>query len=158
MAKLKTRKTDDSVDAFLASIEDERKRADSRALVELMREVTGEEPALWGPSIVGFGSYHYVYESGREGDWPLTGFSPRKTALTLYIMSGFSGEPELTFVELPSGRVGRLDIGLSLPEFETASTAYLLTDGVSVHTLTCTDLERPADAWLGIAKSFEFLR
>jgi hypothetical protein len=60
-----------------------------------MREITGEEPAMWGSSIVGFGSYHYVYASGREGDWFLTGFAPRKQALTMYIMSGFSEYDEL---------------------------------------------------------------
>ena len=95
MSDLKTRKNDASVDAYIAAIDDERKRADAREVLELMREVTGEEPAMWGTGIVGFGSYHYVYESGREGDWPLTGFAARKTALTLYIMSGFEGEQEL---------------------------------------------------------------
>ncbi|MDX1436860.1 MAG: DUF1801 domain-containing protein [Anaerolineales bacterium] len=87
MAENKTKKTDASVEDFLNGIENERKRDDSKTLVELMREVTGEEPALWG-NIVGFGSYHYVYESGREGDSPITGFSPRKQNLTVYIMPG----------------------------------------------------------------------
>ena len=95
MGGLKTRKTDASVEAFLAGVGDEGKRADSREIVALMRRVTGEPPKLWGTSIVGFGSYHYVYASGQEGDWPLTGFSPRKQALTLYIMSGFYGEEPL---------------------------------------------------------------
>ena len=63
--------------------------------LDIMMEVTGEKPKMWGPSIVGFGSYHYVYASGREGDWPLTGFSPRKQALTLYIMAGFGHYDEL---------------------------------------------------------------
>ena len=89
MAELKTQKNEASVDDFIRSVEDDRKRQDCVAIVDLMREVTGEEPAMWGPSIVGFGSYHYKYASGREGDWFLTGFSPRKQALTLYIMSGF---------------------------------------------------------------------
>ena len=91
MAKLKTQRTDASVQGFLQSVEDERRRADSFAILELMREVTGEEPAMWGPSIVGFGSYRYAYASGREGEWFLVGFSPRKRNLTLYIMSGFAG-------------------------------------------------------------------
>jgi hypothetical protein len=85
MAELKTQKGDGDVDAFIAAIEDERKREDSRVLVSLMQKVTQEEPAMWGPSIVGFGDLHYKYESGREGDWFRVGFSPRKQNLTLYI-------------------------------------------------------------------------
>ena len=90
MGGLKTKKTDASVEAFLAGIADEAKRADSREIVAMMRRVAGAPPKMWGTSIVGFGSYHYRYASGQEGDWPLTGFSPRKQALTLYIMSGFA--------------------------------------------------------------------
>ncbi len=89
MADLKTRPHEGSVSAFLDSVADERKRADSYAVLALMQEVTGEEPRMWGPGIVGFGAYRYRYESGREGEWPLTGFSPRKQNLTLYIMPGF---------------------------------------------------------------------
>jgi hypothetical protein len=89
MAKLKTQKTDASVKDFLEAVPDEKKRDDSFAILELMSEVTGEEPAMWGTSIVGFGSYRYKYASGQEGEWPLVGFSPRKRNLTLYIMSGF---------------------------------------------------------------------
>jgi hypothetical protein len=90
MAELKTQKNDASVEAFLNSVPDEKKRQDSFALLDLMREITRDEPALWGNSIVGFGSYHYRYASGRENDWFQVGFSPRKQNLTLYIMSGFS--------------------------------------------------------------------
>lgn len=90
MAEAKTKPTKQSVTAFLNKVSDPTKRADCDTLVELMRKVTGEEPKMWGPSIVGFGSYHYTYASGREGDWPLTGFSPRKDSLVLYIMSGFT--------------------------------------------------------------------
>ena len=89
MAKLKTQKTDASVSAFLDGVPSEKKRDDSLAILELMQEVTGQEPAMWGTSIVGFGSYRYKYASGSEGEWPLVGFSPRKQNLTLYIMSGF---------------------------------------------------------------------
>ncbi len=89
MAELKTRPNDQSVEDFLNSITDEKDRAASRTILMLMQEVTGEEPVMWGDSIVGFGSYHYRYVSGREGDMFLTGFSPRKQNLTLYIMSGF---------------------------------------------------------------------
>jgi len=95
VAELKTRPGDASVESFVASIADERRRQDSRALLELMSEVTGESPRMWGENIVGFGSYHYRYESGREGDWFLAGFSPRKQNLTLYLMSGFDGYDEL---------------------------------------------------------------
>ncbi|MDH3405172.1 MAG: DUF1801 domain-containing protein [Acidobacteriota bacterium] len=95
MSELKTRPNRRSVEKFLAGVEDPERRADCLALVELMREVTGEEPRMWGPSIVGFGSYHYRYASGREGDWFLAGFSPRARDLTLYIMSGFSRHEEL---------------------------------------------------------------
>jgi hypothetical protein len=89
MAELKTKLNDASVEAFLNSITDENKRQDSFTILQMMQEVTGAEPKMWGASIVGFGSYHYQYASGQEGDWMLTGFSPRKQNLTLYIMSGF---------------------------------------------------------------------
>ena len=89
MAKLKTQKTDASVEDYLNSVEDEKKRNDSFAILELMREVTGAEPAMWGTSIVGFGGYRYKYASSQEGEWPTVGFAPRKRNLTLYIMSGF---------------------------------------------------------------------
>jgi hypothetical protein len=89
MSTLKTQKTDASVDKFLNSVNEERKRKDSFTILEIMKEITGDEPAMWGPSIIGFGSYHYKYKSGREGDWFLTGFSPRKQSLTLYLHYGF---------------------------------------------------------------------
>jgi len=89
MAELKTRPTRASVTAFLDGIGDERRRADCKALVKIMRRATGARPVMWGSSIVGFGRYRYRYESGREGDWFLTGFSPRKQALTIYVMAGF---------------------------------------------------------------------
>ena len=95
MAEAKTIETDASVEEFLDSVPDEKKRQDSYAILELMKEVTGTEPKMWGPSIVGFGKYHYKYASGREGDAPLTGFSPRKKELSLYITSGFEGYDEL---------------------------------------------------------------
>lgn len=95
MAEPKTRPNDKSVEAFLNSVEDEKKREDAFSLLKLMKEVMGEEPVMWGDSIVGFGRYHYRYASGREGDWPLTGFSPRKRDLTLYIMAGFDQYDDL---------------------------------------------------------------
>lgn len=95
MAELKTRPNDASVVDFLNGVADDRKREDCRTLVQLMSEATGAEPKMWGDSIVGFGTYHYKYASGREGDWMQVGFSPRKQNLTLYIMSGFSRYEEL---------------------------------------------------------------
>ena len=90
MAELKTQKNDASVEDFLAAVDNEQRRADSVEVLELMRRVTGDEPTMWGSSIVGFGTYRYKYDSGREGEWMKVGFSPRKQNLTLYIMSGFS--------------------------------------------------------------------
>lgn len=95
MAENKTQPTDASVDAFLDAVDNERRRRDARAVLELMREVTGEEPVMWGDSIVGFGEYHYAYDSGREGDWFLAGFAPRKSNLVVYVMSGFPRHAEL---------------------------------------------------------------
>jgi hypothetical protein len=92
---LKTQKNNLSVDDFLHSVEPEQRRKDALELLAIMKQVTNEEPVMWGESIVGFGCYHYVYASGREGDWMRIGFSPRKNALTLYIMSGFSKYDEL---------------------------------------------------------------
>ena len=88
MAENKTTPNDQDVEQFLNSVDDERKRKDSFTILELMKQVTGLEPRMWGSSIVGFGSYHYKYESGREGDMILAGFSPRKQNLTLYNMGG----------------------------------------------------------------------
>lgn len=85
MAENLTRPSDADVDAFVAAIGDERRRADARTMVELMRGATGAEPVMWGPSIVGFGSHHYRYASGREGDVPAVGFSPRAAATTVYL-------------------------------------------------------------------------
>ena len=95
MAELKTKPTQASVKEFLNQIPDKERRDDCFALAKMMEEITGEKPKMWGPSIIGFGTYHYKYESGREGDWPKAGFSPRKKDLTLYIMMGFEKQPEL---------------------------------------------------------------
>jgi hypothetical protein len=89
MSEQKTKPSDERVEDFLNGVADERKRQDCFAILEMMREVTETEPKLWGGTMVGFGSYHYKYESGREGNSFLTGFSPRKQNLTLYIMAGF---------------------------------------------------------------------
>jgi hypothetical protein len=95
MAEPKTKPTVESVSAFLEKVSDKTRREDCFAVIDIMKDVTKEEPEMWGTSIVGFGRYHYKYESGREGDWMITGFSPRKGDLTLYIMGGFDESPGL---------------------------------------------------------------
>ena len=95
MAETKTKPTTESVKDFLNKISDEERRADCFQVAKIMEEVTGEKPKMWGPSIVGFGSYHYKYDSGREGDWLMTGFSPRKKDLTLYLMMGLAQHHDL---------------------------------------------------------------
>lgn len=95
MSDLKTRPTGASVEAFIDAVEHPRRREDARTLLELMHRVTGEEPVMWGPSIVGYGSYHYRYASGQEADWPVVGFSPRKQNLSIYIMTGFEASDAL---------------------------------------------------------------
>jgi uncharacterized protein DUF1801 len=95
MAENKTKPTEVSVTAYIDAITDQTKRADAKALVKLMQSAAGEKPKMWGPSIIGFGSYHYKYESGREGDMPLIAFSPRKPATVLYGVTGFSGAEAL---------------------------------------------------------------
>ncbi len=94
MAQNKTTANDQSVEQFLNTVEDEQKRKDSFRLLELMKQVTGMEPQMWGSSIVGFGSYHYKYDSGREGDTMIAGFSPRKQALTIYSMGCIQTDDE----------------------------------------------------------------
>lgn len=95
MAEQKTKPTDQSVESFLDNIADESVRDDCTALVKLMKKVTGSKPKMWGPSIVGFGEYHYKYDSGHEGDACLTGFSPRKQNITVYVMPGFAEQTDL---------------------------------------------------------------
>ena len=95
MAETKTKPTAVSVDDYIEAVDDERKRDDSRVLVKMMSKITGAKPKMWGPSIIGFGTYHYKYDSGHEGDAPLAAFSPRKAALTVYIMGGFAKYADL---------------------------------------------------------------
>ena len=94
-AELKTKVNDASVEKFINAVKDEQERKDCYEILKMMQQVTKAEPKMWGSSIVGFGSYHYVGKSGREGDWMLTGFSPRKQNLTLYLMGGFDVEKDL---------------------------------------------------------------
>ena len=106
MSKMKTTPTQASVDAFIEAVEDEQKRADSRAIAAMMSAATGAPAQMWGTSIVGFGRYHYRYASGREGDFMIAGFSPRKRALTLYIMAGFS-EYDALLAQLGKHTIGK---------------------------------------------------
>lgn len=95
MAKNKTVPTQASVTDFINAVDNDQKRKDSFRLIELMKEISDQEPYMWGPSIIGFGNYHYVYDSGHEGDAPLLGFSPRKAAISLYIFTGLDQHKHL---------------------------------------------------------------
>ncbi len=95
MYELKTKQNELSVDANIDAIADETRREDCRTVIKLMTKATKEKPKMWGPSIVGFGSYHYKYDSGHEGDMCITGFSSRKNDLTLYLIPGFEQRAEL---------------------------------------------------------------
>ena len=106
MAELKTKQNEQDVYEFLDGVSNETRKNDGYAVLELMRTTTGLEPRMWGDSIVGFGSYHYKYASGREGDWFLTGFSPRKQSLTVYIMPGFD-EYEALLERLGKHKIGK---------------------------------------------------
>ena len=106
LSENKTRETDASVEDFLAGVENDRRREDARAVAALMEEITGELARMWGPSIIGFGRYRYRYDSGREGEFFLTGVSPRKSALTVYIMPGFASHDAL-MDRLGKHRTGR---------------------------------------------------
>jgi hypothetical protein len=107
VAELKTKKNLASVHDFLKAVENEKRKRDSFVILELMKKITKSEPSMWGSSIIGFGSYHYKYASGRENDWFLTGFSPRKQSLTLYIMNGFKRYDEIL------SRLGKYKTGKS---------------------------------------------
>jgi len=95
MAEVKTKPTKVSVAAYLAGLPDENRRADAKTIIKMMQDATGEKPKMWGPSMIGFGIHHYVYESGREGDWPLACFAPRKAATVLYGLTGSECAPLL---------------------------------------------------------------
>jgi hypothetical protein len=130
MAELKTKRTKASVDAFLAKIADEGRRKDCKTLVRILKKATGAKPEMWGPSIVGFGSYHYKYESGREGDWFLSGFSPRKQDLTLYLMGGFEGRGDL-LAKLGKHKTGRACLYVKrLSDVDLAVLQELATESV----------------------------
>lgn len=131
MAELKTRRNNASVGTFLGAIEDKHQRADARKISAMMRAATGSRAKMWGTAIVGFGSYHYKYASGQEGDWHLVGFSPRKKNLTLYIMSGFGGFEKLM------AKLGKYTTGKSclyirqLDDVDAATLRKLIEESVA---------------------------
>ena len=131
MASNKTQPTPLKVSEFIAGIEDRSKRADCKELMKLMREVTRKRATMWGSSIVGFGKYHYKYASGREGDFFLTGFAPRKQALTIYIVNGF--EPHAGLMEkLGKFKTGRSCLYVkSLDDIDRAVLADLVKASVA---------------------------
>ena len=119
------------VEAFLASVEHDTRRADGFALFELFNRVTGLEPKMWGPSIVGYGRYHYKYESGREGDFLITGFSPRKSALSVYIMPGYRDMSE-KLVRLGKHRIGKSCLYINkLADIDLDVLEEIVLDGIA---------------------------
>ena len=130
MPENKTKPTGASVSEFLGGVANDTRRRDAHTLVALMARVTGVEPQMWGPSIVGFGSRHYRYESGREGDMPRIGFSPRKASLVLYVLTGAAGEAALL------ARLGKHTTGVS---------CLYINKLADVHMATLEALA--ADAW-----------
>lgn len=132
-AQNKTVATEQSVADFIAAIADERKRDESHILLEIMTHLSGEEPKMWGASLIGFGEYHYKYDSGREGDWFRVGFAPRKANMAIYIISGFDRHPEImehlgkfkTGVScLYVNRLSNIDLDV-LEELITANMKYM---------------------------------
>lgn len=113
MSENEAQRGDPSVEAFLATVEPLSKRDEARVLDELFRRVTGEEPIMWGPSILGYGRYHYKYESGREGDWFRAGFSPRKAKHSLYLLGGYSDEETGALRDAALKRLGKHATGAS---------------------------------------------
>jgi hypothetical protein len=108
MAEPKMKETDASVDKFLAAVSPEKKRRDAITICDLMKKVTKLEPKMWGPSIIGFGSYHYKYESGHEGDAPLAGFSPRKQNLVVYLNPGFADHYDALLAKLGKHKTSKV--------------------------------------------------
>jgi hypothetical protein len=128
---MKTKPTDLPVTVFIAAIADEKRRADCRAVLGLMQEITGAEPKMWGASMVGFGRYRYRHESGRDGEWFLTGFSPRKSDLTLYLTTGFESPPEL-MQKLGKHKSGRSCLSVrKLEDIDFATLRELLVRSVA---------------------------
>ena len=121
MTELKTKPTNESVQDFINRIPDPERRQDCFAVAKIMEEITGDKPKMWGPSIIGFGTHHYKYASGREGDWPVAAFSPRKKDLTLYIMMGLDKDDELM------KQLGKHSVGKSCLYIKRLSDIHLPT-------------------------------
>ena len=131
MADIKTTPNKLSVAEFVAAVEDPVRRADAKALIKLMQAATGEKPKMWGPSIVGFGTHHYKYESGREGDMPLVGFSPRKAALVLYGLRA-AGEFDVVLAKLGKHTTGKGCLYIKkLADVDQKVLEGLVTDSVA---------------------------
>jgi hypothetical protein len=131
MAEPKTRPTKASVAGFLAAVADEQRRKDCRAVEKMMRKATGARPVMWGTSIVGFGAYTYTDARGKSNDWPIVGFSPRKTDLTLYLMPGFAGR-EALLAKLGKHRTGVACLYLKrLADVDTAVLEELIAQSVA---------------------------
>ena len=134
MASQKTLPTGDSADTFIASVPDERRRADAQRLCGLLSEWTGEAPAMWGAGIVGFGKYQYRYDSGHEGTAPLVGFSPRKAALVLYLVGGVEERYPKLLEQLGPHRLGKGCLYLKrLDDVDHATLRELVDRTVRVH-------------------------
>ncbi|NUM78727.1 DUF1801 domain-containing protein [candidate division KSB1 bacterium] len=130
MAELKTKVNEQSVTKFLNSITDKQRRQECLTVLEMMKKATKTEPKMWGSSIVGFGTYHYVYASGREGDWFLTGFSPRKQNLTLYLMGGLSAH-EALLQKLGKHKTGKGCLYVNkLEDLDLPTLRKLIAEGV----------------------------
>lgn len=133
-SKAVTQPTSVGVDVFLASVPDEQRRADAEQLCTTMRAITGEEPTMWGPSIIGFGRYHYRYASGHEGDAPLASFSPRKQHLVLYLVGEFETRYSATMQRLGPHRTGKGCLYLKrLSDVDDAALRELIDRSVRVH-------------------------
>ena len=131
MSDLKTTPNDASVDAYLDSVENAVRRDDSRRVLAMMEKVAGEPPKMWGLSLVGFGSYHFTYASGREGDWPIVAFAPRKQNLALHIMPGFERYGDL-LAKLGKHRTGRSCLYVNkLADIDFAVLEELVRESVS---------------------------
>ena len=131
MAELKTKKNTASVEDYINSVQDSKRRADCFEVAKMMEEVTGDKGAMWGAAIVGFGSYHYKYASGQEGDWMAIGFASRKQALTLYIMAGFK-RYEMLMSKLGKYKTGKSCLYVkSLDEIDREVLKELIKESVN---------------------------
>lgn len=128
MAEIKTKPTEVSVDKFIKAVPDKQKQEDSYVLIDMMRKMTKDEPKMWGPSIIGFGTYHYKYASGHEGDMAMTGFSPRKDAISIYLMCGLPENKEL-FKKLGKHKMGKSCLYIKrLSDVDTKVLKQLITE------------------------------